>query len=328
MNSPVFPSASLAAIGAALPLNPGSTPKPTKQSSEAAKVNERWSKTLAEYPEKKAQFDANVAALKAEEAAAKAANLPFTKKIPPAWGGPQGPGHPNTPAGLYNGVLAHDRLRHPRRHLVSRRVQRRPRLQYRKLFPLMIKSWREEWGIGDFPFYWVQLADFQGEKTEPGDSQWAELREAQTMTLYLPNTGQAVIIDIGEGRTSTPGTSRTSPSRLARWALARDYGFKISDSGPVFAKANIEGAGFRVSFTRTDGGLIAPLNTLAGFELAGEDKVFKPAEAKIENDTVVVTSAGSSPLPSPSVTPGATPPVAGLFNKEGLSAVPFRSDSW
>ena len=85
--------------------------------------------------------------------------------------------------------------------------------QYRDLFPLMIQSWRDEWGIGDFPFYWVQLADFITETTEPGDSSWAELREAQTMTMdRLKNTGQAVILDLGRPRTSTRGTSRTSPS--------------------------------------------------------------------------------------------------------------------
>ena len=97
--------------------------------------------------------------------------------------------------------------------------------QYRDLFPLMIKSWRDEWGQGDFPFYWVQLADFMAEKPEPGDSAWAELREAQTMTMdKLPNTGQAVIIDIGEGKDIHPKNKQDVAKRLARWALAKDYG--------------------------------------------------------------------------------------------------------
>ncbi|MEZ6092459.1 MAG: sialate O-acetylesterase, partial [Pirellulaceae bacterium] len=96
--------------------------------------------------------------------------------------------------------------------------------QYRDLFPLMIKSWREEWKQGDFPFYWVQLADFKNEVQQPGDSDWAELREAQTMTMdRLPNTGEAVIIDIGEGRDIHPRNKQDVALRLARWALANEY---------------------------------------------------------------------------------------------------------
>ena len=99
--------------------------------------------------------------------------------------------------------------------------------QYRDLFPLMIQSWRDEWGIGDFPFYWVQLADFMAEKPEPAESDWAELREAQTMTMsQLPNTGEAVIIDIGEGKDIHPRNKQDVAKRLARWALAQDYGIR------------------------------------------------------------------------------------------------------
>src|SRR4029079_18496246 len=107
--------------------------------------------------------------------------------------------------------------------------------QYRDLFPLMIKSWRDEWNIGDFSFYWVQLADFLPEKSEPGDSSWAELREAQTMTMAkLPNTGEAVIIDLGEARDIHPRNKQDVANRLARWALARDYGVKISYQSPAY----------------------------------------------------------------------------------------------
>ena len=91
--------------------------------------------------------------------------------------------------------------------------------QYREMFPLMIQNWREDWGQGEFPFYWVQLADFMAEKPEPVDSAWAELREAQTMTQdRLPNTGQAVIIDIGEGADIHPRNKLEVAKRLARWA--------------------------------------------------------------------------------------------------------------
>ena len=102
--------------------------------------------------------------------------------------------------------------------------------QYRDLFPLMIKSWRDEWGQGDFSFYWVQLADFLPESPEPPkNSAWAELREAQTMTMSrLPKTGEAVIIDLGEAQDIHPRNKQDVANRLARWALARDYGLKIS----------------------------------------------------------------------------------------------------
>jgi len=140
-------------------------------------------------------------------------------------------------------------------------------------------------------------------------------------------TGQAVIIDIGDVRDIHPRNKKDVGRRLARLALARDYGIKIADSGPVFDKAERDGASFRVSFTATDGGLIAPLNTLSAFELAGEDKVFKPAEAQIDGLTVLVTSVE---IPAPVAVRYAwrNAPVAGLFNKEGLPAVPFRSDTW
>lgn len=292
--------------------------------AEAAKVSERWTKALADYPAKKAEFDATVAALKAEEAAAKAANKPFTKKIPSPWNAPQGPGHPNTPSGLNNGMIAPLVPYAIRGAIWYQGESNGGRAsEYRALFSAMITGWRAQFGQGDFPFYWVQLANYQS----PTDTSWAFLREAQTQTLSLPNTGQAVIVDIGDVRDIHPRNKKDVGRRLARLALARTYGQKIVDSGPVFAKADLEGAAFRVSFTRTDGGLIAPLNTLAGFELAGEDKVFKPAEAKIENDTVVVTSAE---VPAPVAVRYAwrNAPVAGLFNKEGLPAVPFRSDSW
>ena len=118
-----------------------------------------------------------------------------------------------------------------------------------------------------------------------------------------------------------PGHSNT------RLALARTYGEKIVDSGPVFAKAERDGAGFHVSFTSTDRGLLAPQNILGGFELAGADKVFKPADAKIEKDTVLVTSPD---VPEPVAVRYAwrNAPLAGLFNGEGLPAPPFRSDTW
>jgi sialate O-acetylesterase len=187
----------------------------------------------------------------------------------------------------------------------------------------MITGWRTKFGQGDFPFYWAQLANFQ----TPEGTDWAFLREAQTQTLSLANTGQAVTIDIGNRRDIHPRNKKDVGRRLARLALNRTYGLNLPDSGPAFAKAERQGTGFRVSFTEIAGGLTAPLNELSGFELAGADKVFKPADAKIEGDAVIVTSPQ---IPDPVAVRYAwrDAPTAGLFNREGLPAVPFRTDNW
>ena len=113
--------------------------------------------------------------------------------------------------------------------------------EYAHLFPFMIEQWRKEWKQGDFPFYWVQLADFMAEKPEPGDSDWAELREAQTKTMKLPNTGQAVIIDLGEGKDIHPKNKHDVAARLVRWALVKDYGLKFPYRSPEFKSMEIDG---------------------------------------------------------------------------------------
>ena len=289
---------------------------------EAARVQSRWAKGLAEYSANKAKFEANHAAWKEEQAAAKASNIPFTKREPyPPQGGP---GHPHTPSGLYNGMI-HPLVPYALRGVIWYQGESNAGLhkEYRALFPAMITGWRKEFGQGDFPFYWVQLANYQS----PVDTSWAFLREAQTQTLALPNTGQAVIIDLGNVRDIHPRDKRDVGRRLARLALAREYHQKIPDSGPILDKAVREGTGYRVTFTSINGHLAAPQNTLGGFELAGADKVFKPADAKIENDTVLVSSAD---VPDPVAVRYAwrNAPLAGLFDHQGLPAAPFRTDDW
>src|SRR5262249_3199706 len=128
--------------------------------------------------------------------------------------------------------------------------------QYRDLFPLMIKSWRDEWGQGDFPFYWVQLADFLAESPQPRERGWAELREAQTMTMdRLPHTGQAVIIDIGEGKDIHPKNKQDVAQRLARWALAVDYGMRIAHQSPTYKSMERQGNKIVLTFDQVGGGL-------------------------------------------------------------------------
>ena len=205
--------------------------------------------------------------------------------------------------------------------------------QYRDLFPLMIKSWRDEWGIGDFPFYYVQLADFQAEKPEPGESAWAELREAQTMTMSkLPRTGQAVIIDIGEAYDIHPRNKQDVARRLARWALAKDYGVSVPCQSPTFASMEKKDGKVLVKFAHADGGLYGfdspGGKEIKGFAVAGPDKKFQWAKAKIvSGDTVEVACDGVADVAS--VRYGwADNPVLNLSNRAGLPATPFRTDDW
>ena len=198
--------------------------------------------------------------------------------------------------------------------------------QYRTLFPTMIQDWRDKWG-SEFPFYFVQLANYQERKPEPGDDAWAELREAQTMTLNMQKTGMAVIIDIGEAADIHPRNKQDVGKRLALSALAQTYGKDIVYSGPMYKSMETKGNSIALHFDHIGGGLIAKDGKLPAFAIAGVDKKFVWADARIEGDTVVVYS--------PSVTePVAvryaweTNPDATLFNAEGLPASPFRTDEW
>ena len=198
--------------------------------------------------------------------------------------------------------------------------------EYRSLFPAMIECWRSVWNQGDFPFYFVQIAPFDyGEKEK---SQTAELREAQFMTLDLPNTGMAVTMDIGNPENIHPANKQDVGKRLALWAMAKDYGFdSIAYSGPLYKSISIEGSKAIVRFNYVDGGLITKGADLTHFEIAGKDQMYHAAKAVIEDETVVVTSDK------------VTEPVAvrygwsataepNLFNAAGLPASPFRTDDW
>ncbi len=200
--------------------------------------------------------------------------------------------------------------------------------QYRTLFPTMITDWRERWGQGDFPFLFVQLANFKQRKDQPADSDWAELREAQSMTLELPKTGQAVIIDIGEAGDIHPRNKQDVGKRLALAAMAVAYDKKdVVSSGPVLKDAKFEDDKAVLTFDHVGGGLEAKGGALKGFAIAGEDRVFKWADAKIEGDTIVVSS---SEVKNPKAVryAWADNPEATLYNAEGLPASPFRTDEW
>lgn len=203
-------------------------------------------------------------------------------------------------------------------------------VQYGNLFPLMIQKWREDWKQGDFPFYWVQLADFRAEVSEPGDSEWAELREAQTRTMSrLPNTGQAVIIDLGEGRDIHPRNKQDVAQRLARWALARDYGMSVSYRSPLFHEAKVENGKMILTFEHVGSGLYAfDKNDPVGFAIAGADKKWVWASAKItaKNQVEVWNQAVTDPVAVRYA--WSNNPVNNLQSREGLPVTPFRTDEW
>jgi sialate O-acetylesterase len=201
--------------------------------------------------------------------------------------------------------------------------------QYRMLFPLMINDWRNRWQEGAFPFLFVQLASWQETLPAPNESDWAELREAQTMTmLNRPNTGMAVAIDIGDAKDIHPKNKQEVGRRLALNALKIAYGKNVACSGPIYKSMKVKGNRLRIKFDHTDGGLVAKdSQALKGFAVAGADQVFRWAEAEIDGNEVVVWH---KEIKNPVAVryAWASNPVCNLYNGAGLPASPFRSDDW
>ena len=193
---------------------------------------------------------------------------------------------------------------------------------YARLFGAMIEDWRRAWGVGDFPFLFVQLANF---KTGP-TSKWPELREAQLQTLALRNTGMAVTIDIGNPTDIHPKNKQDVGKRLALAARALE-GEKLEWSGPLFRQATPEGGAMRVWFNHVGGGLTVHGDSLKGFEVAGADGKFVEASARIDGATVV-TSNPAVATPVYVRYAWADNPDATLYNADGLPASPFRSGAW
>ena len=201
--------------------------------------------------------------------------------------------------------------------------------EYASLFPFLIEQWRKEWAQGDFPFYWVQLANYMPEKPTPGDSAWAELRESQTKTLQLKNTGQAVIIDLGEGNNIHPRNKHDVAARLVRWALVKDYGMKLPYRSPEFKKLAIAGNKATVTFD-CFGSKLRPFGVaeVKGFAVCGADKVWHWATGTIVRDNEVVVTSSEVAAPVAVRYAWADNPVCNLFSNEGLPVTPFRSDDF
>jgi len=200
--------------------------------------------------------------------------------------------------------------------------------QYRRLLPAMIQDWRNRFGVGDFPFYIVQLAAWQPLSPQPRENAWAELREAQALTAKsVPNCGLALAIDIGDAQDIHPKNKQEVGRRLALCALAQTYGRKIEYSGPWYRSMTVEGNRIRLAFDHTDGGLLAKGDKLAGFAVAGDDHKFIWADAALDGDAVVVSAPGVS-HPVAVRYAWDINPAGNLYNQAGLPAVPFRTDDW
>ncbi len=201
--------------------------------------------------------------------------------------------------------------------------------QYRMLFPMMIDDWRNRWQQGAIPFLFVQLASWQDVLAEPNESDWAELREAQTMTLLTrPNTGMAVAIDIGDAKDIHPKNKQEVGRRLALNALKIAYEKNVAFSGPIYKSMKVEDNRVRLKFTHTDGGLVAKDSPkLKGFAIAGADHIFRWAETKIDGNEILVWH---KEIKNPVAVryAWASNPVCNLFNGLGLPASPFRTDDW
>ena len=202
--------------------------------------------------------------------------------------------------------------------------------QYRSLFPNMINNWREQWGQGDFPFFFVQLANFMAPSASPEESAWAELREAQSLTLSLPNTGMATIIDIGEAGNIHPKNKQDVGRRLALSALKIAYNLEIVHSGPTFKEIQIDGNIAILTFDNLGSGfyLKNKYGYVNGFSMAGDDKIFHWAKAKISEDKIIVTCIKVEKPLALRYGWANNPEDLNLYNLEGLPAVPFRTDDW
>jgi sialate O-acetylesterase len=199
---------------------------------------------------------------------------------------------------------------------------------YRTLFPMLIKDWRQRWQQGDVPFLFVQLTNFMKTKPLPAESEWAELREAQTMTLSLPNTGMACIIDIGEANDIHPKNKQEVGRRLALVANKEVYKQNIIASGPLYKNFERQGNRIRINFTNTGTGLSTKDGKeVTGFAIAGKDHKFYWAKAIIEGNQVIVYS-GNVAEPEAVRYAWADNPACNLINSQKLPAVPFRTDTW
>jgi len=286
-------------------------------------VADSWQQRIADFPHALEQYEQKLgegekAAEEAEAGGKVALSMPDVPKDPR--------GHPWRAAGLWNAMMAPLTP-----YAIAGAIWYQGEsnadfaYQYRKVFATMIQQWRSSWGEGDFPFLFVQLASFSPGAKNP--DAWATLRESQEKTLALPKTGMAVAIDIGESYDIHPKNKQEVGRRLALAAENIAYGRKVEYRGPTFKSLRAEKGTLRLQFTHAVGGLVVRGQSLKGFEIAGEDQKFFPAEAKVEGTEVVLSSPHVT-KPVAARYAWANDPPCNLYNKLGLPAPPFRSDDW
>ena len=259
-----------------------------------------------------------------EKAKAQFINPPYKPQSPEEWlVGNKRPGN------IYNGVL-HPIIGYGIKGVIWYQGESNADRaeEYASLFPFLIEQWRKEWGQGDFPFYWVQLANFKDVQPLPGESDWAELREAQTKTMQLTNTGQAVIIDLGEGKDVHPKNKHDVAARLVRWALVKDYGMKMVFRSPEFKQLTINSNKVLVEFN-CYGSKLRPFGIyeVKGFAIYGETKNWQWASGKIVGENKVEVWSDKVLSPMAIRYAWADNPVCNLFSFEGLPVTPFRASN-
>lgn len=293
-----------------------------------AAVPEFQADILDTYPAARQRADEAIAAWEKEAAAARAEGRQPARNRP---------GLPWKPAELYNGMIAPlipyaiaGAIWYQGESNAGRADQ------YARLFPSLILNWREDWEQGDFPFLFVQLAPWDKNRRRtleeisaaPGESDWAELREAQLYTTrLLPKTGMAVITDLGDKDDIHPQQKREVGERLALLARKIAHGERLTASGPEFRRMTVRGDEAVLSFDHVGAGLEARGGPLRGFQICGTDREWFWADARIEGDKVIVRSPR---VPSPAAVRygWADFPVVNLWNKDGLPATPFRTDNF
>lgn len=295
-----------------------------ESASLGAAIEARWQKAMSEWPpERIARYPAEMAAWQKADAREKATHVKNTLPWPRP---PATIDSAAMPGGLFNAMIAPlqpGAIRGIIWYQGESNVER-PN-EYAQLFPAMIRSWRANWGDDHLPFYFVQLPNYADGK--PNARTWARLREAQEKALELPATAMAVAIDVGDAENLHPTAKMEIARRLALIAKAKIYGVSVDFSGPVFQGATREGPALRVRFTHTGAALVAQDRPVQSLEIAGADKVFFAANAKIDRDTLLV----SSPKVKEPVAvryAWSNAPLANLYNGAGLPAAPFRSDDW
>ena len=284
-------------------------------------INENWQKTLSDYPAAQKKYDAQIERWKERATDAKKAG----KNAPQKPYAPAGPGTKGAPSGLYNGMIAPLTPFAVRGVIWYQGESDHDAPLYGKLFPAMIQGWRRDFGA-ELPFYYVQLANFRAQQTEPVEADgWQDIRAAQDKALVLSQTARAVAVDVGEAREIHYPNKQEVGRRLALLALNRQYGEKVEDSGPEYQGAKVEGNKLRLNFAHA-AGIKATNGELKGFAIAGADDKWVWANAVIEGESVVLSSPDVA-APTAARYDWASNPIGNLINSAGLPAAPFRTDS-